>query len=212
MSLPTLIGLGGYATSGKDAVADVLVQDFGFRKTYMSKPLERALLVLNPTVRVEQDERRALPVKFDWRTSAMGGPWFKSYADLHAEVGYDASKTVADVRRLLQLLGTEVGREMFDKNVWVNLVFREVQHWRGLDGVPVVVTAIRFLNELHQINDAGGISVWVARPGIGPVNTHVSDNALGSRHFDFGFANTTSSLDDLSAAVREALPHWTRDE
>ena len=72
------------------------------------------------------------------------------------------------------------------------------------------MTAIRFINELQRVEDDGGISVWVARPGIGPVNTHVSDNSLGSRHFDVGFANTTSTLAELSAAVREAFPHWTR--
>ncbi len=40
MSLPRLISFSGYAFAGKDTAADMLVENNGYVKTYMSKPPE----------------------------------------------------------------------------------------------------------------------------------------------------------------------------
>ena len=182
-----LIGFGGYASSGKDAAVDVLVEQ-GFKRTYMSKPLEQALLALNPQIVFEGNP----------------SPNWMLYADLHAEVGYEASKRDPEVRRLLQRLGTEVGRKLFGENVWVDKMRTEVCEVLDAGG-KIAVTGIRFRDEANAIRELGGRLVWVSRPGYGPVNGHSSDNTLGPDDFDEVIVND-GTLDDLRAIVQILSP------
>jgi hypothetical protein len=188
-----LIGLGGVATSGKDAAADFLVEH-GWFKTYMSKPLERALLAVNPDVNVAWDKWQA----GTWPKDTLMFTHYISYKSLHELVGYDVSKCCTSVRGLLQRLGTEVGRDMIDQNLWVDLAFREVDE--HLDaGESVAITGIRFVNELEALHGRGGLSVWVER-GLSPVNSHVSDNALTAKDFQVVLSNN-GTLEDLKKQV-----------
>ena len=168
-----LIGIGGYATAGKDALADGL-EEHGAYRTYMSKPLEKALLTLNPWIPVGRKQWKKGTCPFRW---TMPGKVMR-YQELHALVGYDNSKNNHEVRRLLQTLGTEVGRAMFGEHVWIDLACKEVDE-QLQSGRDVAITGIRFDSEIKAIRDRGGLAVWVNRPGIGPVNQHSSDNSLG---------------------------------
>lgn len=179
-----LVGLGGYAFSGKDTVADILQRDHGWGHTFMSKPLMQALLILDPLI----------------PDGSMG---HVRYSNLHGRVGYDKSKENPEVRRLLQLLGTEVGRNMFGANVWLDLMFREANELRE-EGVSVAVAGIRFANELDAIRANGGTLVWVERPGFSPVNTHASDNTLSAADFDTVIVND-GTLTDLARKVDDLV-------
>lgn len=174
-----LIGLGGYAFSGKDAFADVLVKH-GWYKTYMSKWLRKSLEVLNPII--GQDMATYL-----------------RFSDVVNELGYEEAKKIPEVRRLLQALGTEVGRNLYDEDFWLDLCFRDVisEMHKGND---VVVTGIRYKNELEKIRSIGGKSVWVSRPGFAAVNEHSSDNSLVPQDFDYSFDNN-GELNDLMSSV-----------
>lgn len=178
-----LIGLGGYAGSGKDVAADALVDLRGWTKTYMSEPLERALLKLNPIV-----ARR-------WWGKAV------RYRELHAKVGYTESKNNPEVRRLLQVLGTEIGRDMIDPDVWVRVAFNRIDELLA-QGKSVALTGIRFANELNAVRERGGELVWIDR-GLAPVNTHTSDNTLGPDDFDRVIHNH-GSIDDLRRGILAA--------
>lgn len=196
-----IIGLGGYATSGKDAVADFLVEHGGWEKTYMSKPLERALLILNPFVyRTVQDEGSFQETEntTDGRRTPGWKPW-ERYSELHDRVGYEQSKKNPEVRRLLQILGTEVGREMFGNDVWVDLMADDVRDIVAR-GKSAVITGIRYENELRAIRNMGGRVVWVSRPGTNPVNAHTSDNSLIPGMFDDVIANN-GTLEKLKQVV-----------
>lgn len=188
--MATLIGLGGYAFSGKDTVADLLVRNHGWAKLYMSQALEQALLALNPII---------------YHTPAQNGrggfvepAHYTRYQELHAEVGYDDSKKLPEVRALLQRLGTEVGRNIIGPNVWVDIVFGEARRLVA-SGINVAVTGIRFRNELEAVHASGGDAIWVDR-GLAPVNAHTSDNTLGSVDFDAALLNL-GTLDDLAMKV-----------
>lgn len=182
-----IVGLGGYATAGKDAVADVLV-GYGWKKTYMSKPLEKALLTLDPIV----------GCGYSYCDCRM------TYSELHAEVGYDESKKVGEVRRLLQTLGTEVGRKQFADDLWVRLAFAEVDRLHGTAGHDVAITGIRFPNELEALHARGGVAVWVDRPGTKPANAHPSEHTLRVRDFDHVIRND-GDLEDLRISTWQFL-------
>lgn len=202
-----LIGLSGYATSGKDAVADRLRDAYGFTKLYMSQELERALLKLNPWIPIDASSS-APEADLLIKGILPNISWIR-YAEMHDLIGYDASKTNPEVRRLLQVLGTEVGREMIDQDLWVRLVFRKVDDAMGA-GHDVAITGIRYPNELEWVRRRGGVVVWVDR-GLAPVNGHTSDNSLGQEHCDLTLINW-GTLDDLYTGVdwlRQAVDSTT---
>lgn len=188
MTGPLLLGLGGYAAAGKDAVADVLHRNHGFAHTFMSKPLLEALLRINPLIPVE------------------GG--LVRYSELFGNVGYAKSKENPEVRRLLQTIGTDVVRNMIGENVWVDVMLADVKPILAAGG-DVVVTGMRFRNEMAAVSAAGGLTVWVHRPGVGPVNGHNSDNAVSPDDFDLHLHND-GTLDDLAAAVGRLLETLAR--
>ena len=175
-----IVGLSGYAQSGKDSVAAILAE-CGFTRRAFADPLRAALYALDPLL----------------ATDAGNGP--VRYSALIDRLGYEsARKTVfaPEIRRLLQRLGTEVGRDLFGEDFWVDQAMR-------LDPGHYVFTDCRFLNEAKAIVDAGG-EVWrISRPGVGPVNDHISEVGLDDWPFDRRIAND-GSLTDLAEKVHSA--------
>jgi hypothetical protein len=92
-------------------------------------------------------------------------------------------------------MGTEVGRDMFGDNFWVDQALREVQ-----DDDLAVFTDCRFPNEAQAIKDRGGVVWRVERPGFGPVNGHASETSLDDWDFD-GIIQNNGTLDDLTYKV-----------
>ena len=198
-----LIGLGGYQEHGKDAAADALVLDRGWVKMGMSQPLNAALTVMNPWVKLSWIENYEYPeaLKALWLAEQTG---FARYADLVEAVGYTDTKLHKDARDYLRLLGTEVGRAMFGEDVWVDAAVRTITgHLRS--GRSLAVTGIRYRNELDMIESLGGTTVWVERPGHPvPDTTHSSETTLGADDFMVCVENSGTLTELNEAAVRFA--------
>ncbi|RZU35977.1 dephospho-CoA kinase [Streptomyces sp. BK022] len=178
--LPRYIGLHGFAGTGKDAVAKILA-NYGYERVAFADVLREALYVLNPIVSY----------------GYTGQQWLSEVVD---HLGWDlAKREYPEIRRMLQVLGTEVGREMIDQNVWVNSVFKKLE-----EGKKYVFTDVRFVNEHQAIDSRLGLLVKIDRPGYGPVNAHKSDKGLPDEWFDVRIVND-GSLEDLNTKVREML-------
>lgn len=188
----SLIGIGGYALSGKDATAAVLEQA-GYKRTYMSRTVEKAMLALNPWI--AEERLTSEPVGHIIRR------WTR-YREIHADLGFDASKLIPEVREFLMALGTEVGRDMLGANVWVDAAFRRVDGWMA-SGHDVVLTGVRFHNELVALRDRGGLALWVDR-GLRPLTDHASENTLAPADFDLLIPNL-GTLRDLAETVRSCV-------
>jgi hypothetical protein len=167
-----IIGLSGYAQVGKDTVANYLVERYGFVKVSFADPLREALYRLNPKVDIADMRGVHLSAAVD------GLGWENVKADS------------PDTRELLQRMGTEVGREMFGKDFWVNQgLLRAKEHDK------VVFADARFENEAKAIQENGG-QVWrITKPGHGPVNGHLSEIALDDYNFDWYIPNYTGFND-----------------
>lgn len=196
-----LIALGGKLRAGKDAVGDHLVAEHGFVKLGMSDALNLALLALNPWVRLDF----AVIVEYPWEAGLRRGKFHKGeyvrYADLHAAVGYTEAKKHSDVRVYLQKLGTEVGRDMIDPDVWVRIAEKKIRAlWA--EGKDVVITAMRFPNEVAMVERMGGESVWVNRTAPDDaesdesVSAHTSEGSVSEEDFELRIEND-GTLEDL---------------
>lgn len=192
-----VIGLGGRLRAGKDAVADHLVAEYGFHKIGMSDALHEAMLAIDPFV----------PINTTSDAFSIGEHGlFARYSTIIRESGYVEAKKNPEVRRLLQHLGTEVGRDMIGENTWANITARKIDDFLYAD-TPVVVTGIRFPNELTMVHQFAGRTVWVERPSEyaqGGAGSHSSENGVDPTQFDRILLND-GTLEDLYAKVEGLL-------
>lgn len=171
--------MSGYARSGKDTVGQILVEDFGFRQVSFAAPLKEAVYRLNPVLQ-------------DLSTRSL------RLQEVVDRVGWDTAKEdYPEVRGLLQRMGTEVGRDLFDQNFWVNLALKNIKE----NGGNVVITDCRFPNEALAVRKIGGQLWRIQRPGTEPVNAHPSETALDDEKFDWTLINN-GTLEDLRRMVK----------
>lgn len=190
---PRIIGLSGVARAGKDTVGNILHGLYGYHLASFSDALNRALCALNPIVTMNTDASRVSTMEEMIR-----------YADLIDSVGYEEAKGYPEVRRLLQAMGTEVGRNIFGEDIWVEAMFKT------LPNALVAITNVRFPNEYQAVKDQGG-EVWrVTRPGFEPANGHISDTALDGYTFDHEIVND-GSVYDLADTVVGLMDLVNRD-
>jgi hypothetical protein len=161
----------------------------------MSDALHEAMLAIDPIVKAAGH--------------ALGGGLtvrLVRYSEYVETLGYVDAKKHPEVRRLLQKLGTEVGRNMIGENTWVNVLARKIDDHLYADQ-PVVVTGIRFPNELAMIRQFAGRSFWVDRPGLdSPASSavHASENSVSAADFDTTITND-GTLEDLYLAVEQLM-------
>lgn len=171
-----IIGLSGYSGSGKDTAADVLVEQCGFVKVAFADKLRSALYTLNPIVVADQEHHGMLPVNYS-------GPVYRRLSSIIDEYGWDGYKKSPfsnEIRKLIQTFGTDIGRDMIGENVWVNATLESLP-----ESGDIVITDIRFENEMNAVLSMPNSTVWrVVRPGSGPVNNHVSETSLDTKHFE----------------------------
>ena len=156
-----ILGLSGWARNGKDTVADHLIENYGYERISFAAPMKEALYRLNPRITINK----------------VPGTPIRTGVDIY---GWDDLKEYGpEVRELLQRFGTEVGREMFGEDFWVDAAIDSIQ-----DGSKVIVSDVRYPNEADAFKKLGG-EVWrVVRPGYGAANDHASEHALNDYDFD----------------------------
>jgi len=136
-----IIGLVGFIGSGKGTVGDIL-EVHGFTKDSFAKPLKDACSIMFgwPREMLEGDTE----VSRKWREEPDSF-WSEKF-------GYSFTPRLA-----LQLMGTEAGRNVFHQDVWVISLLNRAK------GKDVVVTDVRFKNEINYIQQNGGVIVRVGR-------------------------------------------------
>lgn len=176
-----LIGLNGVAQSGKDSAAKFLIE-LGWKRIAFADAVREAALAINPIV-------------FDYDDD--GYPEATCLSSLVDNLGWDIAKQNPEVRRLLQVIGTEAGRNIHGPDCWVLAAENKLEPNRNH-----VFTDVRFPNECEWIQSAGGKVYKVERPGVGPVNSHISDNL--ELPVD-GIIVNDGSLDDLKTKILELV-------
>lgn len=199
-----IIGVVGKAGSGKDTVADFLVEQFGFAKVSLADPLKRFCREV-----------------FDFSEEQL---WGASEHRNSSDPRYPrADGSFLTPRFALQSLGTEWGRTCYD-NVWADHCARTCRallagnckytQRHGLVAAPnsepfpgVVVADVRFHNEVNALKGIGG-RVWkVCRPvsGLpGAEGRHLSEMEMDGIDADV-LVHNDGSLNVLFQRVRSIL-------
>jgi hypothetical protein len=108
----------------------------------------------------------------------------------------------------LQVWGTEFRRKWNGNDYWISKVRLTVDS--SPDNALVVVTDVRYPNEVDFITKRGGYLVQVLRPSCQPTDTHVSENSLTHVIPDYVVDNS-GSLAQLRENV-STLWHWLKAE
>ena len=131
-------------------------------------------------------------------------------------------------RKLLQLLGTDCGRQIIHPNIWINALFADYNYipgnrYHGDGGIKEpnrfflnwIITDVRFPNEAQAIKERGGIVIRVNRdseqalidkgihiPKHLRTKEHPSETALDDYEFDHVIENN-GSIEELVEKVKQ---------
>ena len=185
------IGLTGHAGVGKDTIADYLAERYGFIKCAFSDGLYQEVqdaFGLPDQALLRGRTTKEMPIA-ELQLMYCTDPDFVAVvtpllAALHPGTDRDINNIFMSPRQVTQWWGTEYRRKQnpdywvekadeFTYNIWAGAPYPEQR--RQL----FVNTTCRFPNEQAFIHRYTCGNVWhVHRDGIGPVNGHVSDQAL----------------------------------
>jgi hypothetical protein len=208
-----IIGVCGFIGSGKDTVADYLVNFHGFRRESFANSLKDAVSAVFGWDRTMLEGRTKQAR--EWREQR--DEWWS------ARLGMDITP-----RWILQYWGTEVCRRAFHDDIWIASLENKLRNSTD----DIVISDCRFPNEIKSIKDAGGIVVRVIRgaepdwydaavsANKGPdgnsnwmlskqklekTKIHASETAWVGTNFD-RLLDNNRSIDDLYAQVIDLVP------
>jgi hypothetical protein len=169
-----IIGLSGYARSGKDEVAKILVEEYGYTRAAFADKIKEFLYEINPQI---------------------GGNRLQHLINTY---GWEVAKSQPEVRHLLQSIGVGA-RKLLGDDIWIDQVLKELHPFD-----KVVISDVRFTNEAECIGARGGQLWRIKRPGVQPVNNHISEHDLDGYKVDMILKNE-GTLNDLRELVRRRM-------
>ena len=208
-----IIGICGFIGSGKDTIADYLVNFHGFRRESFANSLKDAVAHV-----------------FGWDRTMLEGRTKQSREWREKRDEWWSNRLGQEVtpRLMLQLWGTEVCRKAFHDDIWIASLENKLRNSTD----DIVISDCRFPNEIKSIKDAGGIIIWVkrgdlpdwynaalsanktdhqnytwaiSRSKLEKLGIHASETAWVGTNFDVVLDND-GSIDDLFAKVKDLVP------
>ena len=172
-----LIGIAGRAGSGKDTAGAHLVESHGFQQYAFADPIRAMLGALGAFPAADLINRDTKEVVIDWLGKSP--------------------------RQMAQTLGTEWGRELVHPQLWVLMAQRRWDAAKA-DGHSLVITDVRFENEVEWIKAQSGHVIVLDRSGTESVSVHASEQLNFSAFADRIISNDRS-IPSLKRRVDLAL-------
>jgi len=193
-----IIGICGLIGSGKGTVADILVEEHGFKKLSFADSLKDGVAAM-----------------FDWPRHLLEGDTDESREWREIPDPFWTEETGKEIspRLVLQLVGTECMRDGFFDGIWVSLAKKKLirfpdQKW--------VIPDTRFENEINMIHSIGG-KIWRVKRGqdpawfnsyresnVEPIDVHPSEFKWVRSEFDQTVENN-STFEDLKNQILSRL-------
>lgn len=207
-----IVGFVGFIGSGKDTAADYLVNFHGFRRDSFANTLKDAVAYV-----------------FGWDRTMLEGRTKSSREWREQRDEWWSQRLGREItpRLMLQLWGTEVCRQGFHDDIWIASLENKMRKTTD----DIVISDVRFPNEIKAIHNAGGIVVRVARgedpewydaavsvnqgPNGNPtfslskrkldrLNIHASETSWVGGAFDFTISNN-GTIDDLFDQIKNLV-------
>lgn len=199
-----LIGVVGFIGSGKDTVADYLVNFHEFRRESFASTLKDAVSAVFGWDRTMLEGRTK--EAREWREQV--DPWWAARLDM----------PTLTPRWVLQYWGTEVCRRGFHDDIWIASLENKLRTSKD----NIVISDCRFPNEIESIRKAGGVVIRVVRgpepfwydtalwanqglpefqEELKTLGIHASETAWVGTKFDYVISNN-GSIEELYSLVK----------
>ena len=187
-----IIGICGKKRSGKDTIADILVNTYDFKKYAFGDPIKKvAKIIFNFSEEQLYGESKDL-VDERWGISP---------------------------REFFQKFGTDYGQYYFNeqfpnilkdkpRNLWVEVFHQWYENQRNNDrNLKIVISDVRFQHEIDKIKELGGYIIKVERNSINLKDSHLSENEIDNIHMDnFNLIiNNEGTKEDLFKIIKENI-------
>jgi hypothetical protein len=208
MTKNTVIGFVGFIGSGKDTAADYLVNTHEFRRDSFANTLKDAVSAVFGWDRTLLEGRTKQAR--EWREQV--DPWWSDRLNMPN----------LTPRWILQYWGTEVCRHGFHDDIWIASVENKLRNTTD----NIVISDVRFPNEIKAIKKQGGLIVCIER-GVKPHwydiaiqanrgvdsainwlkenNIHASETSWVGEDIDHVILNN-STIDKLCEQINKVLP------
>ncbi len=154
-----ILGIYGYIGSGKDTIANYLVQKHGFKKFAFADALKDVVSAV-----------------YGWNREKLNGdtPESRTWRETH-----DPSRGLSP-RQAMQQIGTDLFRNKYDTNIWINAMKYRLENHKNEN---IIITDCRFENEIQLISDLGGSIIRVIKniPDWEPLAKKAIQNDLDSQ-------------------------------
>jgi hypothetical protein len=174
-----VIGVAGVAGAGKDTVAMHLSQNHSFSRLAFADPLKEVCSALYGIPLAKFHDRSEKEVVDPY--------WNKS------------------PREIAQWVGTELIRQNLSQDHWIKRMEYELQQ---KPKNRICVSDVRFQNEIEYLTQKpNGFIIHLIRPGIGPINSHVSDQIdklVYDPQWTYQVIND-GSISDLLSRINEVM-------
>ena len=140
-----IIGVCGFIGSGKDTVADYLVNFHEFRRESFADTLKDAVAAVFGWDRTLLEGRTK--EAREWREEV--DPWWAERLGM----------PTLTPRWVLQYWGTEVCRKSFHDDIWIASLENKIRNSKD----DIIVSDVRFPNEVKAIKNQQGKMIWVQR-------------------------------------------------
>lgn len=142
------VAICGWIGSGKDSIADALVTDHGFKRLSLAASLKDAVASI-----------------FGWERKLLEGDTHDGRVWRETVDNWWSNRLAIPnltPRLMLQLWGTEIGRDRFHSDIWVASLENQLRQTSD----NVVITDCRFPNEIAAMRRVGATMVWVKRGAL----------------------------------------------
>lgn len=144
-----VIGITGYARSGKDTLANILVSDHDFVKLSLAEPLKQVCKII-----------------FSFTIEQLYGN-LKDTVD--PRWGFSP-------RYAMQHLGTELVKNFFGEDIWVKNLKDRINTFIELGYTKFVISDVRFADEIRILQKSFDIEIWkIVRFKKDEENLHISE-------------------------------------
>lgn len=179
-----LIGLAGAARSGKTTAAKHLATEHGFIHYAFAQPLKAMLAEgLNLSAAQLEGAEKEAPL-----------PWLGK-----------------SPRELLQTLGSEWGRELVHRELWLRVARQNLDNLAECfpQAPGIVISDVRYEDEAAFVRERGGVLVHILRPYAPPVRAHATEAGVAIGDNDLVMHNE-GDLGDFLRDIEHALAHIAR--
>lgn len=199
--MTSILGICGFAGSGKDTLANYLIEKHDYVKLSFAGAVKDAVAVIFGWDRamLEGDTKESRT----WRE--VEDQWWSARLDIP---GFSP-------RKALQMIGTDVMRNHFHEDIWITVLENKLRQYP-----KVVIADCRFPNEIDMINRLGGSILHITRGELpewfhavqekvetAPSHIHISETAWIPYIKDAIHIPNDSSIDTLYNTVHKMVHH-----